>query len=459
MPGKIQLVAVGGDDAPKRMIVMQDMLPKNHVTHEYMEAYIQSGEERQKVEYISNRKKEEERDHYSWFPAPTSLAPIFKEANARLEDSSKRSKEEKKKDKKDAIVATERDTVLLIGHTSMRASIAEQMLKIQDGARVFVQGPGFNIPKATLTALSQRCRVEAYTAEQCPVYTLGEWEPLLEKYPAQVKQLQAYGLAAFFLSRKDGSFHRQFSMTQFTENEKKKFEYNVAEKLQKVVTNSKLQGNLTVILEFIDSENDAFFKWGQGRTGGTEENWLKLFDMWKNHVFDWLKDQNDKVINEVMHHLKDVLIKELGSTAKAKEYDAYVCHNMLHHNVPEENQWVYRPDAEIHYHLLQQVLQVDSSPPQECKSPEEECIKKVLVDAHIQHLVDGLHAILKDGNLVIVHDLGLDPMVDDFLAIELINYLHGILQKRNDEELRQDLEQAKKEGKAAVREAKALLNK
>lgn len=91
-------------------------------------------------------------------------------------------------------------------------------------------------------------------------------------------------------------------------------------------------------------------------------------------------------------------------SATIKEYDGFVCHNMLRANISTENNTLPTLDPETHYQFLKIVL----NPSADINEQDRK---------YILSLAQALQNILTRGNLVIVHDLGLDPMVDDFITI------------------------------------------
>lgn len=357
----------------------------------------------------------------AFYPIPASQAPQFVAAptNSPAEPV-------------DAITTSSNDTVLVIGHTSFDPDIAVAMLSgINAGASVFLQGPGFNIGLASgngttdvrsfgesLTTFKSRVsNTTSFAAPACPDFTLSQWSPLIRLYAQEpsILELHQYGVAAFFTSRFDGAFHRQFSLVNLDDSGKKQFEIAVANGIltQLQNDNSQIAGQIKDIAQGIvttlSQQTDSYFQYETGK----EDNWKAVYKLWYNF--------NAGTFPQLMPVLSQIIMNTIISalpSATIKEYDGFVCHNMLRANIPIENpekgEKLPPVDAQTHYQFLNIVLNSSAN------------INKKARD-YILSLARALQNILTRGNLIIVHDLGLDPMVDDFIAIKIIDYLKRVL--------------------------------
>lgn len=271
---------------------------------------------------------------------------------------------------------------------------------------MFVQGPGFNIGAAALEALGARLRaVAAVPATACPDYTFLGWGCLLPRYPPAVKELHQFSVASFFLSRFDGAFYRQFGLTNITD--KKRFEVGVAERLCAALsdeTADTADGELSRALSVASSIAEQLrllpedcFHFACDRSGGSEEQWLSVYEKWSRLSLD--------AAPCCLRQLSSVLIQalqDLEPQPTVKEYDGFVAHCMIRAETDPT-----RPSEEEHFRLLSIVLSDDTCTP----------------DVYVRSLRDNLRAMLRRGRLHVVHDIGLDPMVDDFLALKILHFL------------------------------------
>ena len=406
MVGNINLYAIGGptEERAKRSALARSIFPTLNGHY-----YLTTGG------ITSSNFMETSPGEVAFFPIPASQAPQFVVApqNSPAVEAN-------------IITTSPSDTVLVIGHTSFDPDIAVSMLsEIHPSCSVFLQGPGFNIGLASgngtsnvrtfgesLTTFKTRVpNTVSFHANDCHDYNFAEWAELLNLYALEpaILELHQYGVAAFFTSRYDGAFHRQFSLVNLDTAGKKQFELSVAEA---IANHSEISENIKKIARTINStlsqKSDDYFNYETGKEG----NWIEVYQLWY--------PLNASNFPALMPILSKIIINTIISTlpdATIKEYDGLVCHNMLRANVVINGNASPLPNAtkEQHYKFLKIVLNPSA-----------------IIDAETRDYLfllarGALKNILSRGNLVIVHDLGLDPMVDDFIAIKIIDYLKNVL--------------------------------
>ena len=125
----------------------------------------------------------------------------------------------------------------------------------------------------------------------------------------------------------------------------------------------------------------------------------------------WAECYEGKHNDTNLNLLAEIIKTTLGSDASAvsKEYDGWVVSKMLHFAAGEPD-----PTPEEHYNDINDLLQ--GTP--------------VVKNAWIK----GLKQILEKNDLFIYHDIALDPMVDDYLALKIINDAYGKLKEEEDQE-------------------------
>lgn len=283
---------------------------------------------------------------------------------------------------------------------------------VDEESEVFVQGPGFNVGPGALQSLQGRIRkITAIPASLCPAYTFNVWNNYIRRYPPLVADLHEYGLAAFFLSRYDGAFYRQFGVSAYPR--KKFIEVRVAECYCDALLQLSLASNdlnvpklssallkATHIRDSLISMSEAHFVFAENSRGGAEEMWKEIYELWAslNHV-DYF------FLIPLLTHVIISVFEELSPQPHIKEYDGFTAHCMLR-AVTDSTQ----PTADEHSRLVHVALhdEVQTS------------------DLYIRGLALNMNHLIKRGTIHVVHDIGLDPMVDDFIALKILSIIYKI---------------------------------
>jgi hypothetical protein len=332
----------------------------------------------------------------------------------------------------------------MIGHTSFDPVISVEMLRGADrNSKIYVQGPGFNIGLATGHGVSAKSKfkqpqpqewpkggwkpsgfgeslamlkaikkdVKSFDAAMCPKYTQTQWDQVLALYNGKILELHQFGLGAFFTSRFDGSFYRQFGLATLSGGVRKRFEqkvvselYNQYEKLSpenedKVVA---LAGALGALGEGVFA-GDA----GKNKDGDKGKDLLAMYRLWPDNGLDGAQAGAvmpfiSKAVMSALKELPDYAGK--GFDGGLNEFDGYVCHCML-----SDAAGIFRPTPKEHLDVM--LACVDAA-------------SKVSEHVRLLQLQVGLNNLLANGKkITVMHDLGLDPMVDDFIALSILHKL------------------------------------
>jgi hypothetical protein len=294
----------------------------------------------------------------------------------------------------DTFRSTILDTNLIIGQCCFKFFNSDPILLNESiTTPTFMMGGSedsdFNITKKGAEMFNQKLII---SSSSCPRFSYSDWTRLTENYSPAMKTLHTTGVAAFFTSRFDGAFYRMFGLSTNLCNRIPEFERNVAFSIMSSTSfpdSIKSDQKLISIIEYtnisgIDWEYDQ-----NSKSGGSESHWMILYKLWSDLL-------NVNSNPELMDELTEIILLELENIGSegANEYDGYTASCMLYHSAHKP----YPTHAE-HYHALLDLYQNN-------KVKEE--------------WVQGLYNILYYGNLNIIHDTGLDPFVDDSIAIKII---------------------------------------
>ena len=291
-------------------------------------------------------------------------------------------------------------------------SVVKDMLcGVDMNTTVFAQGPGFNIGSEALNDLNKQVKqLNAISSSECPGYSFSQWSHFLSLYPHEVAELHQYGLASFFLSRFDGSFYRQFGITFL--REKKQFEIAIAmgflSAIRKRRSNESMTDDKLVALQLrcesimhnLEGYPEEGFCYGEGKAGGSEDSWKEIYKLWESLDLEDLPEYIPVLSNVIMAELEKFVPE-----GTVKEYDGFVTHYMIR-SISDNT----LPSYEEHLLVLNTVLRNDINS----------------TDKYIQKLAGNLKTLLGRGDVHILHDIGLDPMVDDFIALKIIATLREI---------------------------------
>jgi hypothetical protein len=294
----------------------------------------------------------------------------------------------------EGIHAKPNDQLLIIGQCCYHAfnTDCEPLLKNTFAIKTHIMGgqkKDFNI---TYEIAKKYNRAVFTPSFSCPIYSFFKWSKLIAKYPPNIAKLHGVAVGAFFTSRNstnDGAFYRQFVLNG-QPNTILKFEKKVAELLKQ---NNNFPNNKSNILdEIIDHAKDTTINWvysGEGKEGGKENHWVFFYKKWNSYI-------NAITHPKLMSPLSAIILEalEFVGSKGSREYDGYTTSSMLYLAANKE-----LPGLIKHYNQLSRLLN-NGIVPVEWKT--------------------GLENILRKGDLHVVHDIGMDPYVDDYIALKIL---------------------------------------
>lgn len=296
------------------------------------------------------------------------------------------------------------DTVLIIGQVCYAYFNTDCSLLngIRD-SKVYSQGgttpKDFNISPDGVKVLVEECGASlvAIGTDECPRFDFNsKWVPLIAKYQQVAREIHGASVGAFLTSRTatmDGAFYRQFGLSGGHGDLVMKFEKKVAEKVKVTPAFASIAKKMDEIISHCDKNPNPRYEPppDKDKKGGTEPVYTTLYEMWH-------KALNINTHPLLMPDLSAIILEVLsepGMMGGINEYDGFTASSMLCTEAGAE-----RPTAEEHYEDLMKLF--DSGT---CK-PE---------------WVAGLKKILQRGNLYVYHDVGLDPYVDDYIALKILD--------------------------------------
>lgn len=293
----------------------------------------------------------------------------------------------------DTFRSNEYDTNLIIGQCCFKFfnSSTEILQESKETPTYMMGGAGPNDFNITLEGASLYNTKYIVASTECPRYSFSNWLKLTSLYSPVMKSLHTTGVAAFFTSRFDGAFYRMFGLVPLS-NKIKEFECNVAAAIVDSMDFPDEIKNSSIIEDIIGFSQMGGIDWEyeqSGKNGGTESHWMVLYKLWSNLL-------NVDSHPELMDPLTNIILDQLDiiGSEGASEYDGYAASCMLYSEADYE-----RPTHREHYQSLLNLYMYG-----------------IVEDTWLE----GLHTILSRGNLNIVHDTGLDPFVDDSIAVKII---------------------------------------
>lgn len=286
------------------------------------------------------------------------------------------------------------DALLVIGHLHSKefVELVKNFPRLQD-EHIWIQG-GFE------DSFNIKLQVgHTHHSSQCPKYNLEDWAPTLALYPERLQVMRSFQWGGFFTTRqevhirdKEGvatdAFYRQFNLHQIVqENRVLEFETAV---LREAGDHPKFRNTLAQM------ERDA----------QNVDTQTALFETVCNCYRDngpWTDPSLVKVLTQSLM----VVIPRFVPLV-INEYDSYVAHLMLRKYAGFDLEQVDLT-PQRHMDFIQACL--GHGLPGESQRP-----LTVENDAYVQRLRSGFGC----RTLLVLHDLGLDPMCDDWLAISLI---------------------------------------
>ena len=300
------------------------------------------------------------------------------------------------------------DTVLIIGQVCFRFfnKQCEPLLSEIKNCPVYIQGgtgQDFNMAPEGITMLTDNeCNITAVNAPDCPRFNFVEqWPTLISNYDKVALEVHSVSVGAFLTSRtatNDGAFYRQFGLASMAlENDNGKgvsimnFESKLANKV-KSSNDFNMVDQMNQIISYCETNNNPDYdNTNGGKNGGKEPVYRELYKMWYEAL-------NAETHPDLMAPLGKLILEtlvEVGSPG-ANEYDGYTTAKMLYEAAGRSKYLTF----DKHYDDLMKLL------------TKNECCCEWRF---------GLEAILNKGNLYVYHDAGLDPYVDDYIALKMLN--------------------------------------
>jgi len=236
----------------------------------------------------------------------------------------------------------------------------------------------------------------AIHGSKCPSYTVEEWTPLWNLYPDSLQKMRSFQWGGFFSSRmpsfirKDpqsgltlDAFYRQFNLDQIVEQGK------IIEFEKEVLQNAGSDERLNRVLQQIRHiEMD-----GSG-ISDTQELLSAVYQAYSDNG-PW---DDEHVVFSLTRSLMKVIPK--FAPLHIKEYDGFVTHMMLRHRSSLKEEL----DPIDHFRFVETCLRF---------------LQGAGMGEHADYA-----ALLRKGltgrRVVVLHDLGLDPMSDDWLAVSML---------------------------------------
>ena len=306
---------------------------------------------------------------------------------------------------------TDGDVLFIIGHCGL--GDIEKVLPVNpfDKITIAAQGYGFNFTKDTHTTLQKRLgkeKINVYPAEVCPRWTAAKWEKMMSTYPEELKVLRCSQFVAFFTGRKDfmvkerkqedgtnlmtSAFYNQFGIIPKNPEFVRSFELAVINKL--------------LVMKTLD-ENGI--------------NWChKMIEAFTFTPAENVKDilvsictiYKENPMGPQYYNLMKVALQETVEqySIGIKEYDSFALNSDIHHKLgwfstdeEDEDKDEYLNGTQ-HFNMMMRILTGKTN-------ASDEAFKAVS------------RKYYSGKKIVVLHDLGLDPMNDDWLAIQLLKYL------------------------------------
>lgn len=230
-------------------------------------------------------------------------------------------------------------------------------------------------------------------ATLCPKFNINDWKPVLDLYPNLLKRMRAFQIGGFFSTRLPSmvrvdermgltmdSFYRQFNLSSIVQNGKiLQFEKEV---LENAGDYAKVQHTLQQISATVQADMDDV------------TCFQTVMRAYSNNG-PW----NDCML---VSALTDSLLSVIPKYAPLviNEYDCYATHRMFRHYAGIGDEL----EPAFHMDCIQSSLRFMNGQ----HSPDHQSYFKRLHDGFVGR------------RILVLHDLGLDPMCDDWLAISLI---------------------------------------
>lgn len=345
------------------------------------------------------------------------------------------------------IYLQERDIIILIGHIQTHEFIEMIENKVKNmnqreldsfvrNLDVWVQGPGFNCEQKLLDYLKDRnITVKNISQENCPSFNSEEWKELLDLYPPELKQMRDFQVGGFWLSRNirfthnrrngipfiTSAFYNQWGLNEIVNpnNNLKPSENLIV--FESHIWNQTKEFLSPNILRAIGTDFDQFFE-SLDSNESVEETWSKIYGFY-NHYNDYFQTHKNEFypsftkaiimnISSIGNKLSKLEIQDTGITfmrgcqsTGIKEYDSFVTHIALTGSNPTKDQ---------HYNMIKACLKYNNFRRNNIGE------QVLLYDSKILEFIEKVRNCIGDRRIICMHDLGLDPQCDDWLAIEML---------------------------------------
>ena len=340
----------------------------------------------------------------------------------------------------------ERDIIILIGHiqTDEFIQMIENKVKNMNSRElesftsnldIWVQGPGFNCDQKLIDYLRGRnITVKNISQENCPSFSPEEWKELLDLYPDELKQMRDFQVGGFWLSRNIRFTHNRRSgipfitsafYNQWGLNEIVNPNNNIdpSENLiifESHIWNQAKQFLSPSLLRAVGSEFDNFFL-SLDSKDSVEETWSKIYGFY-NHYNEYFQIHKNEfypsftkaIIMNIssignklssLNELEGITFMRGCESKGIKEYDSFVTHVAITGSIPTK---------EEHYNMIYSCLKYNNF-------RRDHIGEQVLIyDSKILEFIGKVRDCVRDRRIICMHDLGLDPQSDDWLAIEML---------------------------------------
>lgn len=307
-----------------------------------------------------------------------------------------------------------------------------------------LQGPGFNYIAPPKNKVQEKFGAKYFSETSAKTegnnFNEQKWNDLISKYPRVLQDLVIINKAGFFLTRssEDGfikqrgeppisteAFSRQFNLDDFIRENKYHTEFELA--VARGLREKNIEG-IEILIKTLE-EIPELTKGGLDKEEFHEyfKKISEIYRRWKETFFDTIRSEEEK--NRVIVLFDESITAAITNFMpyRAREYDAYAFHMwarsiagmnvgdsklekifFLHGN--DENEVV----ANIHFILLKLALgDVDA-----ILEMKTEYMREAVAE-----YIENLREAFSNVRVHILHDLGLDPQADDYLAIKLAEFL------------------------------------
>eukprot|EP00811_Abedinium_folium_P032279 NODE_5342_length_1781_cov_5.035067.p1 GENE.NODE_5342_length_1781_cov_5.035067~~NODE_5342_length_1781_cov_5.035067.p1 ORF type:complete len:518 (-),score=154.35 NODE_5342_length_1781_cov_5.035067:228-1733(-) len=282
----------------------------------------------------------------------------------------------------------ENDVMLVIGHLhddefrsicSMQKDVLEENIWMMGG-----KPTSYNVRIPATHSMDE---------SQCPLIPWDQWAATLALYPEILLKLRHYQWGAFFCSRRPltireskgvwtSAFYRQFNLHEIVRS-------GLTVEFERAVLSTAAAGGHPQFRRTLQQIEETIYT--------NMEEKAKIFAICK--AYDDNGPWEDPLVMEQLTDSLTVVIPTFAAL-EVKEYDSYVCHKMLRKLVGFKEQL----DPAEHMNFVRV------------------CLKRVQGDPDAINDVytEYLHKALIGRRVIVLHDIGVDPMCNDWLAIAML---------------------------------------